>query len=297
MTALIALDWGVSSLRAWRIAGDGAILETRRAATGILGVSQGGFPAAFASAVGDWTAGAPHAPVLLCGMIGSRQGWVEAPYAPAPAGLPDLVAALASVEVEGRRVARIVPGVSLRDGARAEVMRGEETQIVGAAGEGERLVILPGSHSKWARTNDARILDFSTFMTGELYAALKDHTILGRGLAATPADDADAFAAGAAQAREGLAGALFQTRARTLLGGLTPGDAGAFLSGLVIGAEIEEGLARYGAPARPPLLVGAPALIARYQGAFALRGVATEAAGEETAAAGAFAIARAARLI
>ena len=305
MTALIGLDWGVSSLRAWRIGGDGAILETRRAATGILGVAAGGFPAAFAAATGDWTAAHPGAPVLLCGMIGSRQGWVEAAYAPAPAGLPDLARALAPVEVAGRIVARIAPGVSLSEGARREVMRGEETQIVGAAGAGARLVILPGSHCKWARVEDARIVDFSTFMTGELFAALKDHTILGRGLAAAPADGADgeggegerAFAAGVAQARDGLAGALFQTRARTLLGGLTPQTAGAFLSGVVIGAEIEEGLARYGRSARAPLLIGAPGLVARYRAAFALRDIAVEAAGEETAAAGLVAIARAAGLM
>lgn len=302
MTALIGLDWGVSSLRAWRIGADGAILATRRAATGILGVAAGGFPAAFAAAAGDWTAAHPGAPVLLCGMIGSRQGWIEAAYAPAPAGLPDLARALAPIEVAGRIVARIAPGVSLSEGARREVMRGEETQIVGAAGAGARLVILPGSHCKWARVEDARIVDFSTFMTGELFAALKDHTILGRGLVAAPADgeggEAErAFAAGVAQARDGLAGALFQTRARTLLGGLTPQTAGAFLSGVVIGAEIEEGLARFGRPLRAPLLIGAPGLVARYRAAFALRDIAVESVGEETAAAGLVAIARAAGLM
>lgn len=300
MTALIGLDWGVSSLRAWRIAADGAILETRRAASGVLSVAEGGFPAVFAEAVGDWRRAHPGAPALLCGMIGSRQGWVEAPYAPAPAGLPDLAAALAPVCVQGELLARVVPGVSLRDGARAEVMRGEETQIVGAAGAGERLVVLPGSHSKWARAQDARILDFSTFMTGELYAALKDHTILGRGLAADPADDADAeraFAQGVGAAREGFVGAVFQTRARMLIGDLTPRTAGVFLSGVVVGAEIEEGLARLGAPERAPLLVGAPALVARYRAAFAQRGIAVEAAGEETAAIGLLRVARAAALI
>jgi 2-dehydro-3-deoxygalactonokinase len=301
MTALIGLDWGVSSLRAWRIGFDGAILETRRAPGGILSVAPGGFPSAFAAVAGDWTTAAPHAPVLLCGMIGSKQGWAEAAYAPAPAGLPELARALVEVREGERVLARITPGVSLMDGARREVMRGEETQIVGAAGAGERLVVLPGSHSKWARVIDARIEDFSTYMTGELFAALKGHTILGRALE-TPLTEgeaqANAFAEGVgAAAGEGLAAALFQTRARTLLGGLSPQTAEAFLSGLVIGAELAAGLARHGRPSRPALVVGAPALVARYRAAFAEHGLAVEAAGEEVGAVGLHAVARAAGLI
>lgn len=300
MTALIGMDWGVSALRAWRIGSDGRVLDARRSASGVLGVAKSDFPAAFATAVGDWTAAYPTAPVLMCGMIGSRQGWVETPYAPAPAGLADLAGALTPAPTGGRSVAWIVPGVSLADGARREVMRGEETQIVGAAAAEPTLTILPGSHCKWAQVEGARIVDFSTFMTGELFAALKDHTILGRGLAAAPRDDEDsglAFAAGVERGREGLAGALFQTRARLLIGELTEASAGAFLSGVVIGAEIEEGLARFGTPARAPALVGAPALVARYRAAFSLRAIATVTAGEETAAAGLFALARAAGLI
>jgi 2-dehydro-3-deoxygalactonokinase len=311
MTALIGLDWGTSSLRAWRLDATGAPLETRRAAKGILAVPAGGFAAAFAESVGDWRAAYPDAPVLMCGMIGARQGWVEAPYAPAPAGLADLAAALAPVTVGERIAARIVPGVSLADGARREVMRGEETQIVGAAGPGRRLVVLPGSHSKWALTQDARIVDFSTYMTGELFAALKDHTILGRGLSdAEPDADADAdadtraFAQGLEAAERGLAGALFQTRARGLIGDLGPATGAAFLSGVVIGAEIAEALARLesrpdsraGASLGPVLLVGAPALTARYAQAFRTRGIAFETAGEDSAAAGLARVARAAGL-
>lgn len=298
MTALIGLDWGTTSLRAWRIGADGAVLERRRGAAGLMSVAPGGFPAAFAQAVGDWTAAHPAAPVLLCGMVGARQGWVEAGYAPAPAGLADLAAALAPVTVAGRRVARIVPGVSLAQGARREAMRGEETQIVGAAPEGARLAILPGSHCKWARVEGGRIVDFATFLTGEAFAALRDHTILGRGLTAGDAATAqDGFAQGLAAGAQGLAGALFQTRARVLLGGLDPGAAEGFLSGALIGAEIAEGLARFGAPPRPPLLIGAPALVARYATAFAARGLASEQAGEDSAAAGLFAVARAAHLL
>lgn len=300
MTALIGLDWGTSSLRAWRLDAAGTPLETRRAARGILAVPAGGFATAFAETVGDWRAAHPEAPVLMCGMIGARQGWVEAAYAPAPAGLPDFAAALASVEIDGRIAARIVPGVSLAQGARREVMRGEETQIVGAAPQGRRLVVLPGSHSKWALVEDARILEFSTYMTGELFAALKGHTILGRGLSDEPAgaqEDANAFAAGLDAVGDGLSGALFQTRARGLIGDLSARAGGAFLSGLVIGAEIAEALARHGAPARPALLVGAPGLTARYAQAFAARGLAFETAGEDSAAAGLARIARAAGLI
>jgi 2-dehydro-3-deoxygalactonokinase len=300
--ALIGIDWGTSSMRAWRIGPDGTALETRRSQAGVLAASEAGFPAAFDAATGDWRRAEPEAPVLLSGMIGSRQGWVEAPYAPAPAGLPELARALAPVESHGRLLARIAPGVSLTDGPRREVMRGEETQIVGAASHGRRLAVLPGTHSKWAQVEDASILDFSTFLTGELYAALLGGTILGRGLSEPDAHDEDAvdaaFAEGVREARgRGLLGSLFQTRARTLLGGLTPRTARAFLSGLVIGAEIAEGLARFGRPEQPLLLIGAPSLLERYRAAFALHGLEIQAAGEEAGAKGLWALARAAGLL
>lgn len=181
--ALIALDWGTTRARAFRIDATGRVLDTRSGDLGVQRLSGATFPQALAQLTGDWSD--ERAPRLACGMIGSRQGWREAPYLPCPASLEALSRGL--VEVEGAALA-IVPGLSTRDGSGLpDVMRGEETQIFGAVpiDAPRTLVVLPGSHSKWARVERGVVLDFTTYLTGELYDALVGHTILGR--LATPA--------------------------------------------------------------------------------------------------------------
>ena len=178
---MIGVDWGTSSFRAYRLDRGGRILRRHAAPLGIMAVPEGRFDAALRQAVGAWLAEGERR-VLLCGMIGSRQGWVEAPYLACPAGAAELAQALAPVPFAGAEV-RLVPGLSARDVAGIpEVMRGEETQIAGALGRiaGTGLVCLPGTHAKWARLAGGRVAGFATHLTGEAFAALRDHTILGR---------------------------------------------------------------------------------------------------------------------
>ncbi|MES1155616.1 MAG: 2-dehydro-3-deoxygalactonokinase, partial [Pseudorhodoplanes sp.] len=187
---MIGIDWGTSSFRAFRLADDGAVLERRQAPRGILTVANGAFADVVHEFAGDWLkAGEQH--VLLSGMIGSRQGWRESQALQCPAGVEDLARALTPVPFDGARVF-IVPGVTAKDGQGIpEFMRGEETQIAGLLPSiGVRgIVCLPGTHSKWARIEQGRIAGFTTHMTGEAFAALSEHTILGRLMQGDAADE------------------------------------------------------------------------------------------------------------
>jgi 2-dehydro-3-deoxygalactonokinase len=215
-------------------------------------------------------------------MVGSANGWVEAPYRPAPAGVGELASAL--VTVPGAEL-RIVPGIVTLD-EQPDVMRGEETQIVGALARRPELVtrsviVLPGTHSKWARIIDGRVTNFTTYMTGELFAMLRAHSILGRAPAASRdvSSDAsraeldDAFERGvraAQRSSRGVAPLLFSTRALVLTNRLAGGASLHYLSGLLIGDEVSCGLMKDGPPAA---LVGDAALCERYVAALALLGV------------------------
>jgi 2-dehydro-3-deoxygalactonokinase len=239
MTALIGLDWGTSNCRAFRIARDGAVLETRTAAQGILAVKDGNFAAAYEALVGDWLK-AHAAPVLMCGMIGSRQGWIEAPYVELPADAEQLARNL--IKVPGTNAA-IVPGLvgdALAGGR--DVIRGEETQIVGAL-DADALYCLPGTHSKWVSVEQNSIVRFATFMTGEVYGVLRQHSILGRLMENEAHDDA-AFSAGIERGRKagGLLHQLFSVRTDGLFGAQLPTALASYLSGLLIGHELRAAL-------------------------------------------------------
>jgi 2-dehydro-3-deoxygalactonokinase len=279
---LVALDWGTSSLRAYLLGADGAVLDSARADEGIMQLAGGDFAGAFERIAGAWRRRWPGLPALAAGMIGSAQGWVEAPYLPCPAGAEDLATALTAVPGDALLV---VPGVAQLAPV-PNVMRGEEAQVFGAlalrpelAGRGR--LLLPGTHAKWVTVADGRITGFETYMTGELFAVLRSHSILGRfapdGAPAPSAAAGDAaFLRGVAAARagDGIAGLLFSARALVLTGGLAPGESLDYLSGLLIGDEIR---AARPDPATPLLLVGDPALCARYARALAAFGV-TDAA-------------------
>ncbi len=246
-TAAIGCDWGTSSLRAYRLGEGGAVLERRESPSGIMAVKDGAFEAVLENTVGDWLDTVGKVPVILSGMIGSRQGWREAPYLACPADVNALASALLPLELtRGRRIS-IAPGLSCCDaGGTPDVMRGEEVQILGALadlGTGPALVCLPGTHSKWARVEAGRVKDFATHMTGELFEAVRDHTILGRMIDAGAWDDA-AFLAGLERARApgGLLSHLFGVRAKGLFGDLNEKNAGAYLSGLMIGHECHAAL-------------------------------------------------------
>ena len=239
---MIAVDWGTSRFRAYRLAADGAVLDKRSAPSGILAVQDGKFDDALASQVGDWL-DAGEAPVVMSGMIGSRQGWKEAPYAVCPAGEQEIAAGMVQVHWGEGRHAWIAPGLSCRDRTGVpDVMRGEETQLLGVLDElpsKSTWVCLPGTHSKWVRLQDRRITEFATHMTGEVFAVMKGHSILGR-MMREGSTDADAFADGVARARDGggLLHHLFGVRAAALFGELGDHSSASYLSGLLVGHEL-----------------------------------------------------------
>jgi 2-dehydro-3-deoxygalactonokinase len=289
---LIAVDWGTSSLRGALLAPDGTVLEEVSAPAGILTVPAGGFAAAFNEHFGRWQQ-ATGAPALIAGMAGSRQGWQEAPYCACPAGFAEIASHLHWVEPG--RIA-LVPGLSCEDEGVPDVMRGEETQVVGALdllGLADARMVLPGTHSKWVQVAQRRIAGFRTFMTGELYALLRQHSILARTLPESDGElDAEAFLRGLAHARSSasLLHAAFSVRTLALFERMPPAAAPSYLSGLVIGDELRaQGLER-GAGA--VVVIGAPALAARYRLALESLGVAVTTVGAQAAWRGLHAIAR-----
>jgi 2-dehydro-3-deoxygalactonokinase len=307
---LLALDWGTSSLRAYLLDGPAAIRAERRADWGILHLPEGGFAGALESLCGDWLQAFPQLPIVAAGMVGSAQGWVEAPYVHAPASVDQLGACFAFADgPAGRRVA-IVPGMLL-DGALPDVMRGEETQVFGAlaqecvdaADQATRLVVLPGTHSKWVCVRGRSIISFKTFMTGELFAVLCKHSILGRLMQPAAAMDEAAFEQGLALAQRsgagGLPGCLFSARSLGLTGKMQPEQLGDYLSGLLIGHELKEALAVDSLQSDvAPLLIGDASLCSRYRFAFSLFGVRDADALPQTAtSSGLWAVAQAAGLL
>lgn len=290
MTSLIAVDWGTSSLRAARIAGDGAVLEQRASQRGILTVAAGGFPAVLHETCGDWLAD-PRALCLVSGMAGSRQGWMEAPYCPCPAGFDELARTLRWVEPG--RIA-LVPGLSCETQGVPDVMRGEEVQVFGAMdllGVRDGVFVLPGTHSKWVRVAGGRVQAFATFMSGEVYALLRQHSILARMM---PADDGaldeEAFVRGVrhAQASGSLLHAAFSARTLALFGRMAADALPSYLSGLVIGEELRG----RDAAATSVVLVGSAALTRRYELALQALGCASRSLGSEATWRGLWALAR-----
>lgn len=235
----IAVDWGTTNRRAYRLDASGKNVGEFEDHKGILSLPDGGFPAAMAEIrerLGDL-------PLLLAGMIGSSRGWKEAPYLSCPAGLDDLAGKLTWV---GEREA-IVPGVSYVGDNRADVMRGEEVQLLGAVAAGlvdpTALVCHPGTHNKWVTLRGGKIASFRTVMTGELFSLLKQHSILSDLLQGDVAAN-DAFKQGARRAMQeaALAADLFAVRARVLLGEGKKEDAASYASGLLIGSDVKIGL-------------------------------------------------------
>lgn len=280
----IAVDWGTTNRRAYRIDADGALAREMEDAKGILAVAPGGFPAAVAeirAALGDL-------PMLMGGMVGSNRGWQEAAYVTCPADLDALAAWLCWPEA-GRTA--IVPGVAYDEGDAADVMRGEELQILGAVEAGlvprDGLVCHPGTHNKWIRLEGGRIVSFRTVMTGELFSLLEKHSILSGMMDSEVAPDAY-FAAGVARGLEApvLTAELFSARAQVLLGKAQREGAASYVSGLLIGADLAAGLDSGGAG--EILVIGRPDLCRLYAEALRLAGRTTrQLDGEEAFLAGA----------
>lgn len=245
--AFVAVDWGTSSFRLWLVDHAGQVLTERRSDEGMMAAAKAGFAAVLQSHLAAIEA-PNHLPILVCGMAGARTGWVEAGYVDTPAPLAALLKQAVRVPGEARDI-RILPGIAQRDTKAPDVMRGEETQLLGALGldaMGEALVCMPGTHSKWVRVKDGTVEHFSTFMTGELFSVVSRETILS--LAVAGADDSEDVASFKAAVKAGYeapafaANLLFGARSRQLLFGGTPAAARETLSGTLIGVELAAGL-------------------------------------------------------
>jgi 2-dehydro-3-deoxygalactonokinase len=273
----VAVDWGTSNVRAWRIGPDGTAAEERSLPKGMNKLTREDYPGTLGELVGD----GPSADVLICGMAGARQGWIEAPYLDAPAQLGRLAAGAVTPEMPGPLNPRILPGVCLRDLGAEDVMRGEETQLLGLSAlipGFSGLAVMPGTHSKWALLNGTKLERFSSAMTGEVFELLRTHSVLRHSLVGEleGEDRERGFEAGLDQGLENperLTATLFKVRAGSLLSGRSAPWCAGFLSGLLIGAEIGGQRDWIGEPEIP--LVGSVGLCGLYQMGFARLGATT----------------------
>ena len=269
---LIVVDWGTSNFRAFLVdAASGRTLDTRRSSSGLRALAREEFPHYCAAQVSDWRAdgageGSEPVPIYLAGMVGSQRGWFEAPQLELPVAAAELADRV--IAAPGLDHTWIVPGVKQVTSTHVDVMRGEEVQAFGAlalAGVDSADCCLPGTHSKWARLEQGRLTDFTTLMTGELYHAVRFHTLPGEPARDEAAFDAAAFQLGLSRAGHagGVLHALFEGRSRHLYAGLAAEQVGSFLSGVLIGEEVHAMRA-----ARPALervlLVGAENLRQSY---------------------------------
>lgn len=322
---LISVDWGTTSLRCKLVDGDGTVLEQTHAERGILRSDGQPFADILLEQISEQMAGFADGvtvPVVMSGMIGSRQGWQEATYLRCPASPYDLAQGLSVIDTSGSPLARcdvrIVPGMDIGDdpahGLLPDVMRGEETQVLGAllgAGRTDGVFVLPGTHSKWVNVEAGAITRFRTFMTGEVYAALLDATILGR-LVEGEEDHEEGFARGIQTAASAntwagpghMLNLFFTARSRVLHGELDETAVRGYLSGLLIGAEIQSGaeIARAGSEAGDdqPIaitIIGEDALQLRYATAVSMLGGRSEPAVGDPVPLAHLAIARLAGLV
>lgn len=237
----IAVDWGTSNVRAWAMATGGDVLDQRESGKGMGVLTPEAFEPALLELVLDWVTESARTRVIACGMVGARQGWIEAPYVNVPCVPGDPAKAVLAPTRDSRLDVRILPGVSQT--SPFDVMRGEETQISGFLADRENYdgtICLPGTHSKWSRVENGIVTSFRTFMTGELFALLSRESVLRHSVGSEGWDD-DAFLDAvdvAVTHPDGLSAELFGIRARSLLSAQTGGAARARLSGLLVGAEL-----------------------------------------------------------
>jgi 2-dehydro-3-deoxygalactonokinase len=273
--AFVIVDWGTSSFRGWLMSVDGEALAESRGSEGMLHCASTGFAPVLRHHLA--TLGAPDGtPVLICGMAGARQGWVEAPYLGTPTRLDALHAGAIRIDTPGD--IRILPGIAQARPDRPDVMRGEETQLLGVTEpDFTGLVCIPGTHSKWIRIEGGHIVEFSTYMTGELFSVISQHTILAHALEVTGplAADSPPFREGlstALAAPAALTASLFRLRASQLLGFAQRADGAAWLSGLLIGTELADTARRY-EPRQSLRLIGTGALGRLYEAALTGQGL------------------------
>ncbi|MBS9718068.1 2-dehydro-3-deoxygalactonokinase [Pseudohalocynthiibacter aestuariivivens] len=296
---LIGIDWGTSSLRAFLIGAQGEVLDRISTSQGIMHVPNRDFDLVFNALVSEWPA-ACNVPVIASGMITSRNGWVETPYINVPSGAQELAENLMSFETADGTIVRFVTGMTTEHNGAPDVMRGEETQIVGAfsLGMGDGVVVMPGTHSKWVTVRAGKIEDYATFMTGEIFAALRGYTILGTLMEDGPFNETGFRMGVLAGLREGsnLLHDLFHVRTMPLFGRISADMVADYLSGMLIGAEIS---------AHMPdneisdliTIVGRDDLADRYETAMGIAGLTSQRAPDDIVALGHFLIAQSAGLI
>lgn len=296
---LLALDWGTTSFRAYLFDSDRNLVGTKSSAAGIM-QDHSGFEQVYYQQIGDWLEEYREIPVIASGMITSKQGWVETPYLPCPTSLDDLSKNLTRHKTSKGDVIFFVSGVCQKTPT-PNIMRGEETQMAGLKSSSAMTAVLPGTHSKWIRMESDTIRYFSTFMTGEIFAALTQHTILGRLL--TDGSDPEGFTAGVRDGFSGLEEAggilskLFGARAMPLLELMNPDSIRDYISGLLLGTEILEAVKSGFGSDVVPVICGSAELVDRYEKAMAICDISTSCGEDELAALGLMRIASAAQLI
>lgn len=272
---IVGINWGSSAFRAWRIAADGRVLDEHVEPSGVAGLDRAGLAAVADALLDRWTFGGP---TYACGMIGSNVGWVEAPYLDAPADAAALARAAVPVEI-GRLALRILPGIACRrafDDA-PDILRGEEVELLGFAAlhpDFTGRAALPGTHSKWARMERGRLVEFMTSMSGEIFDRLTKTGLLAS-IVDGPAVQGDAFTSGVEAGHRsalGLGTLLFGARARVMRGELARADAASYLRGLLIGAELADAAEVYGPLNRVVPLIGNPVVASLYAAALRLLG-------------------------
>jgi len=288
---LVAVDWGTSSLRGALINSEGVVLEKRAFPQGILQVAHGQFQHVFEQRFGDWMGAGTLC--LISGMAGSRQGWREAPYCPCPSGFDDIAQHLQWIEKD--RIG-IVPGLSTWNDDTPDVMRGEEIQIFGALAAQQiqtAQFVLPGTHSKWAQVLDGKISAFKTFMTGEFYALLSQHSILAKTCLPDAPLKKEVFIDGVMQSQKsgGLLHHAFSARSLALFEKLNPAQSSSYISGLLIGEEIKSAKADRMDDSTPLFILGNGQLTQRYGFAMEALGLSATALTDEVTWSGLWALA------
>jgi 2-dehydro-3-deoxygalactonokinase len=269
--AFIALDWGTTSFRAYHVAANGKILAEISAPMGILSVEAQRFAEALESQISAWD---KSLPVIASGMITSKQGWIERPYVDCPAGVAELAAQAHTHKTETGRTIHFITGLHLAGGSLGhDVMRSEETQVFGALGEASHFVT-PGTHSKWIDVEGERITHFATYITGETFAVLRQHSILGRLMTSDEPDEV-AFARGVEKSLADPAGLLhnlFSVRSLGLFNDMSGAQLSSYLSGLVIGSEVAHALSTRRKDAGY-MILASPKIGGRYAKALDVAGV------------------------
>jgi len=300
---MIGLDWGTTSFRAFLIDQDGHVLDQKTNENGILAVPNNDFEGVLISAIKVWLDQHPALPIVASGMITSRNGWLETPYLSLPANINDFANALTPLTLSNDIVIHFITGASYEnENGVPDIMRGEETQIIGEVEASDNeIFLLPGTHSKWAITQDEKIIGFTSFMTGEVYAVLKEHTILGALMKECGSLNDDAFLKGVLMQQKqdiSILHQIFTARTLALFDKLENEDIADYLSGLLIGEEIKSALNQYDANKETIIkIIGRGDLAARYARALDAFGLNHKIINDEVTAMGHYKIAKKAGLL